>query len=166
MLKSTGVDKYVSTLPVAHEPYFNKIFFNVQATPFFNKTLIQYLCAVFCENNLNYKVLKNFLLILISLFFFSGLTTAGAVFGAQHSGIPEYFFEKDELTEVFSDDLIITRKLCREVSDKGVFPQYPDNDSELKSIYKNRDPFTYPYPVSTFRKQAICYGLLFLQQLF
>ncbi|RYD97818.1 MAG: hypothetical protein EOP54_09690 [Sphingobacteriales bacterium] len=128
--------------------------------------MMPYLCAVFCENNLNYKVLKNFLLILISLFLFSGLTAAGTAFGAQDSGIPECFFEKDELTEIFSDDLIITRKLCLETSDRDTFPEYPDTDSGLKSIYKNRDPFTYPYPVSTFRKQAICYGLLFLQQLF
>ncbi len=131
-----------------------------------NQRLMLYLCAVFCENNLNYQVLKNFLLILISLFLFSGLTAAGTEFGAQDSGLPEYFFEKDELTEIFSDDLIITRKLCLESSEKEFAPGHSNTDTELKSIYKNRDPFTYPYPVSTFRRQAICYGLLFLQQLF
>lgn len=116
--------------------------------------------------NQNYKVLKNFLLILLSLFFFTGINVAGAEFGGQDSCFPEYFFEKDELTEVFSDDLVIARQSYLEKGQKNIFPGDIDPAFELKSIYKNRDPFTYPYPVSVFRKQAICYGLLFLQQLF
>lgn len=72
----------------------------------------------------------------------------------------------DDILDPFSDDLLMSQRTILEQSNRDDGDNSPGIIEGLSALEVTLHKVNQCYPFSTIRKQAICYGLLFLQYLF
>lgn len=127
----------------------------------------------YCASILICKIrLKKLLYILLPIFLFIysdfsvASNTAGILSTGFSQGLPHEL--EGEVFELFSDDLVISRT-SKQSQERTIKQFHHSPNTFLAFIFeKGKAQITprFDYPFTSYCKQALCFGLLFLQQLF